>query len=74
MKKIICRCIWNLSEWSGIPLGRYAPIVFGGMIGCKSKELIDDLEIETSHEIPGFEGTRQALGLISINKEKLDNE
>lgn len=29
----ICRLIWNLSERTGVPLGRVAPWVFGGMIG-----------------------------------------
>lgn len=26
--------VWNLSEWSGIGLGRFAPWVFHQMIGC----------------------------------------
>lgn len=26
--------VWNLSEWSGIGLGRLAPWVFHQMIGC----------------------------------------
>ena len=38
----IYKQIWNFSEWSGIGLGRFAPYVFGRMIGCKSFE-IDDL-------------------------------
>ncbi len=30
-----CYLIWELSEWSGIGLGRFAPWVFGGMIGAR---------------------------------------
>ncbi|MDE9440046.1 hypothetical protein KKJ13_00015 [Xenorhabdus bovienii] len=26
--------VWNLSEWSGIGLGRFTPWVFHQMIGC----------------------------------------
>lgn len=27
-------CVWSLSEYTGIGLGRYAPWVFHQMIGC----------------------------------------
>jgi hypothetical protein len=30
---VFCEYIWNLSEFFGIPLGRFAPYIFGGMIG-----------------------------------------
>jgi hypothetical protein len=33
--KIPATILWNLSEWSGIGLGRFAPTVFGWMIGSK---------------------------------------
>ena len=33
--KTICMIIWELSEWTGIGLGRFAPHIFGGMIGSK---------------------------------------
>ena len=33
--KTVCRIIWDLSEWTGIGLGRFAPHVFGCMIGSK---------------------------------------
>jgi len=46
MKKFICRCIWDLSEWSHIPLGRFAPVIFGGMIGCKGKQINKPEEFE----------------------------
>jgi len=39
MKSLMCGWIWNLSEWSGIPLGRFAPVIFGGMIGCKGEKV-----------------------------------
>jgi len=39
MKKWICKQIWNFSEWSGIGLGKYAPIIFGAMIGSKPIEV-----------------------------------
>ena len=32
------RQIWNFSEWSGIGLGRFAPHVFGAMIGSKANK------------------------------------
>lgn len=28
--------VWRFSEWSGIPLGRAAPHIFGLMMGAKS--------------------------------------
>jgi hypothetical protein len=31
-------CIWNTSEYLHIPLGRFAPIVFGWMIGVKGEQ------------------------------------
>ena len=33
--KIPATTLWNLSEWSGFGLGRFAPFVFGLMIGSK---------------------------------------
>lgn len=39
IKKIIGSFIWNTSEDLHIPLGRFAPIVFGWMIGCKGKKI-----------------------------------
>ena len=41
MKRWIYLQIWNLSEWSGIGLGKYAPYVFGKMIGSKGSEVDD---------------------------------
>lgn len=40
MIKFISRQIWNLSEYSGIGLGRIAPYIFGLMIGAKSMHKI----------------------------------
>ena len=31
----IARTIWDISEYSGLSLGRFAPWVFGLMIGAK---------------------------------------
>ncbi len=39
MKRFIARCIWDFSEWTGIPLGRFAHIVFGIMVGCKGRRI-----------------------------------
>jgi len=39
MKEFIGKIIWELSEITMIPLGKYAPIVFGWMIGSKGKKL-----------------------------------
>jgi hypothetical protein len=33
---MIWRLVWTLSEWSGVPLGRFAPFVFGKAIGASS--------------------------------------
>lgn len=33
----ICSLIWNLSEWTGIGLGRFAPWVFGGLVGARPR-------------------------------------
>jgi hypothetical protein len=35
----IWRGIWNLSEFTGIGLGRFAPFVFGRMIGRRGVEV-----------------------------------
>jgi len=37
MNVFVYKIIWNLSEWSGIPLGKYAPYVFHQMIGGTGK-------------------------------------
>lgn len=36
---MIWRLIWNLSERTGIGLGRFAPIVFERMIGTKGEKV-----------------------------------
>lgn len=38
MKKLIAREIWYISESFNISLGRFAPIIFGWMIGSKNKK------------------------------------
>lgn len=37
--RFIGKLIWDFSEDFRIPLGRFAPIVFGWMIGSKGKKL-----------------------------------
>lgn len=37
--QLIGSCIWNTSENLNIPLGRFAPIVFGWMIGVKKRKI-----------------------------------
>jgi len=37
--QFVASCIWNTSEYTGIGLGRFAPIVFGWMIGSKGTKL-----------------------------------
>jgi hypothetical protein len=39
MAKRIATIIWNLSEYFKIGLGKYAPTVFGIMIGNKGKKI-----------------------------------
>ena len=41
MVKLIALLIWNLSEWSGVGLGKSAPYVFGLMAGAKSMKKIE---------------------------------
>jgi|GEM_PF-4150969 len=36
--KAFYRFIWNVSDFLHIPLGRFAPFVFGKMIGASSKK------------------------------------
>jgi len=36
VKKKIAGLIWDLSEWSGIPLGKYAEPIFRIMIGANN--------------------------------------
>jgi hypothetical protein len=38
MKKFICGIIWRISEYTNIGLGKYAPIIFGIMIGKKGEK------------------------------------
>ncbi len=42
MKKLLASWVWNLSEFFGISLGRFAPVVFGAMIDCKSKKITEE--------------------------------
>lgn len=42
MNRWFWKQIWNLSEFTHIGLGKYAPYVFGKMIGCQGNE-VDDL-------------------------------
>ncbi|HXH70471.1 MAG TPA: hypothetical protein VNI60_09095 [Pyrinomonadaceae bacterium] len=37
--KTIATIIWNCSEFFGVGLGRFAPFVFGKMIGSKGKRI-----------------------------------
>jgi hypothetical protein len=39
MKKKLASIIWNYSELLNIPLGKYAPIVFGIMIETKPNKI-----------------------------------
>lgn len=41
LRKRICAIIWNLSEWSGVGLGRFAPHIFACMIECKEYKEVD---------------------------------
>lgn len=36
---MIWKLIWNISEYTGVGLGRFAPYVFGKMINSKGKKL-----------------------------------
>lgn len=39
MSNWIFKQIWNISEFTGIGLGKFAPYVFGKMINMKGKKL-----------------------------------
>lgn len=39
IRKRTASFIWNTSEYLNISLGKYAPLVFGWMIGCRSKKI-----------------------------------
>jgi len=38
MIKLMCKIIWYISETLNIPLGQYAPFIFGKMIGAKKMQ------------------------------------
>lgn len=40
MSRIFYRLLWDLSEFTGIGLGRFAPYVFGQMVGVKGKKKV----------------------------------
>lgn len=46
----VARWIWCASEWTGIPLGRAAPYVFGQMLGVRGHKL--DRPAEEKDEVP----------------------
>lgn len=37
--RLICRLIWNASEQLEFPLGRFAPLIFGGMMGSLPRKV-----------------------------------
>jgi hypothetical protein len=39
MTKFFFTQLWNLSEWSGVGLGRFAPFVFEKMLGIKGQKV-----------------------------------
>ena len=39
MKRFIFRMIWNFCEFTGFPMGRFAPYIFGEMVGSKGVEV-----------------------------------
>lgn len=45
MKKYLARTIWNASEYFKITLGKYAPKVFGAMIGSKPIKILTRKDI-----------------------------
>lgn len=42
MTRAICRAIWLASEACGVPLGCFAPWVFGGIVGAWPVALQED--------------------------------
>lgn len=45
MKKFLARTVFNLSEKYYIPLGKYAPKIFGIMIGSKPRKVLTKKDI-----------------------------
>ncbi len=39
--KFMFKIIWDLSEFLNIPLGKFAPFIFGKMINKKGNKIID---------------------------------
>jgi hypothetical protein len=39
IKRFIGRIIWDISETMHWPLGKYAPIIFGWMVGAKKRKI-----------------------------------
>lgn len=40
MWRSIWQLVWDISEWSGVGLGRFAPWVFQQMIGAKRRRIV----------------------------------
>jgi len=80
-KQFLASCVWNLSEWSHIGLGRFAPKVFGAMIGSKPKKkqikkMKNQLEYpqqcqDKAKELLSANGYDKALSIISAEISKL---
>ena len=39
-KQLFASCVWEMSEYFEVGLGKYAPTIFGWMIGSKGKQMI----------------------------------
>jgi hypothetical protein len=44
----ICTSLWNFAEYFNINLGRFAPYIFNGMIGCYKMKLVKKYVVEKS--------------------------
>lgn len=52
--QLIASIIWNISEILGPPLGRFAPTVFGWMIGSKEKKKLENRDLNESVAPPNL--------------------
>ena len=37
--RTIAKLIWNMSEFTGVGLGKFAPVILGMMLGSKGEKL-----------------------------------
>lgn len=70
MKKLIYKMIWNMSEFTGIGLGRFAPTVFGGMLGSKPSKIYSSKEALINDQEREWDKIRWLVARLTKDLEK----